>query len=620
MTSNQFNKILNGIDDNLILQAEKAVITPMKKRNKHIFSFGLIAASIVLVAALILLDLVPQGGSHSFDAGPVASSTNQQETPQQSQSATQSVQGHPSKLPTAAPTANPTRDLYPTDSTQAPIAGATQGLTPGRPTAKPTIWPEPPISATQAAPSTTMAPNKPNDAPPMPSYTQGNGEGYTQITENPFIEVNKTPTSYFSIDANTASYPNLRSLINKGYSIPKDAVRIEEMLNYFSYDYQTPNDSLLALNASLFDTPYNRNTKLLTIGLATKEVQFDSVKNNLVFLIDVSGSMMSDDKLPLVQQAFSMLAKNLNPEDRVSIVTYASGDKVALDGAYGYETKKIIGVIEDLFASGSTAGSRGIQTAYEIASKYFIKDGNNRVILATDGDFNVGITSTSELETFISQKRQSGIYFSVFGVGRGNIQSSIMETLALNGNGTYSYIDSVDEAKRALVDQIGGSMVTVAKDVKASITFDPKYVSSYRLIGYENKSLTQEEFEDTNTDAGELGSGHTVTLVYELELTDNALSNLDYLAHVAVRYKSVQGEEQPELKMGITGGAYHENLTDTDKFVSAVVEFGLLLRDSQYKQDASFSSLIQRIDGVNFNDELKQEFVALVKKYVQNIK
>lgn len=443
------------------------------------------------------------------------------------------------------------------------------------------------------------------------------GETYTEIKENAFIATAEQADSYFSIDANTASYPNLRSLIKNGFDIPKDAVRVEEMLNYFGYDYNTPEDgSILSLTASVFDTPYNSDTKLLTIGLAAQEVEFSETKNNLVFLIDTSGSMFSSDKLQLVQQAFMMLAENLNPEDRVSIVTYAGSDTIALEGAYGYETQKIIAVIEDLQAAGSTAGSEGIETAYKLAEKYFIEDGNNRVILATDGDFNVGISDTEELKSFIANKRSSGVYFSVFGVGRGNLQSEKMEALALSGNGTYSYIDSVTEAKRALVEQIGGSMITVAKDVKAGVVFNPEYVESYRLIGYENKLLTQEEFEDSSTDAGELGSGHTVTVVYEIKLTEASLTGDAALAQVDIRYKTpdaAETDDSLQLLLDIDGSAYHANMTDQDTFISSVVEFALLLRDSEYKQDASFDSLIARLNDLDLaEDEFKQEFRDLV--------
>ena len=458
-----------------------------------------------------------------------------------------------------------------------------------------------------------------------PMYPNGNynTEDYTEIIENGFIKTESAPSSYFSIDANTASYPNLRSLIKGGYSnIPKDAVRVEEILNYFNYDYQTPTDSsVLSLTSSVFDTPFNSDTKLMTIGLAAQEVEFSGVRNNLVFLIDVSGSMYSEDKLPLVQQAFMMLAENLNPEDRVSIVTYASGDSVPLAGAFGYEKQKIMAAVEDLTAGGSTAGSKGIRKAYALAEEYFIEGGNNRVILATDGDFNVGTVTTAGLEALISQKRESGIYLSVFGFGRGNLQSEKMETLALKGNGVYSYIDSVNEAKRALVEGVGGTMITVAKDVKAGITFNPKYIESYRLIGYENKLLTEEEFNDSNTDAGELGSGHTVTVVYEIKLTDKALAAGEKLADVIVKYKpteNVGGDatSEQEITLTVATDAYHAEMTDTDAFVASVIEFALILRDSEYKVDSDLNALITRLSDLDLSgDEFKMEFRELVIAY-----
>lgn len=453
-----------------------------------------------------------------------------------------------------------------------------------------------------------------------PLYEAGTaGEEYTEITENLFVSTAENSTSYFSIDSNTASYPNLRSLINNGYDIPRDAVRVEEMLNYFDYDYSTPTDgSILSLTSSLFDSPYNSETKLLTVGLAAQEVEFENVQNNIVFLIDVSGSMNSPDKLPLVQSAFMLLAENLNPTDRVSIVTYAGSDSVALDGAFGYEKQRIINVIEDLMAGGSTAGSKGITTAYELAQKYFIEGGNNRVILATDGDFNVGISNSRQLEKFISEKRESGVYFSAFAVGRGNTKIEKLETLANSGNGTYSYIDSLAEARRALVEQIGGSMVTVAKDVKAGITFNADYVESYRLIGYENKLLTQEEFEDESTDAGELGSGHTVTVVYELKLTEKALEQDENIAQVVVKYKPAQEQDdtEKEISLDVKTDVYHLEMSENDAFVSAVVEFALILRESEYMGDASLQAVIDRLTALDLsNDEFKAEFLTIVKKY-----
>lgn len=454
----------------------------------------------------------------------------------------------------------------------------------------------------------------------------GNNEGYTEIKENPFLQTATTPSSYFSIDANTASYPNLRNMIQGGMKIPKDAVRVEEMLNYFNYDYTTPTDgSVLSLTASLFDTPYNSQTKLLTVGLAAEKVDFSGVQNNLVFLIDVSGSMYADNKLPLVQQAFMMLAENLNPSDRVSIVTYAGEEKIALSGAYGYEKQKIMAVIEDLAANGSTAGSKGIETAYHLAEQFFIPGGNNRVILATDGDFNVGTVTNAGLERLISSKRNDGIYLSVFGFGRGNIQADKMETLALKGNGVFSYIDSVKEAKRALVEGIGGSIITVAKDVKAGITFNPDYVESYRLIGYENKLLSEDEFNDSNTDAGELGSGHTVSVVYELKMTDKAFREGENIAEVIIKYKPTanvggDGTQEKELTLAVGTECYRQIPTETDLFIASVVEFALILRQSAYKGDSNLDDLIARLAQLNLeNDEFKAEFRDLVSIYKTNI-
>jgi Ca-activated chloride channel family protein len=306
-------------------------------------------------------------------------------------------------------------------------------------------------------------------------------------------------------------------------------------------------------------------------------------------------------------------------------VTYASGDSVALSGAFGYEKQKIVAAIEDLTAGGSTAGSKGIYRAYQLAEEYFIKGGNNRVILATDGDFNVGTTTTFGLETLISAKRASGIYFSVFGFGRGNVQSDKMETLALKGNGTYSYIDSVKEAKKALVEGIGGSMITVAKDVKAGITFNPEYVDSYRLVGYENKLLTEDEFNDSKTDAGELGSGHTVTVVYEIVMTDKELVEGESIADVKVKYKPTENvggdaEAEKEITLSVGTEKYHTEMTDTDAFVSSVVEFALILRDSEYKADADLNALVTRLSDIDLSaDEFKEEFRNLVITYREKI-
>lgn len=465
-----------------------------------------------------------------------------------------------------------------------------------------------------------MAPNDWYDSTPDGEF---DGENYTEIIENPFVKTLEKPDSYFSIDVNTASYPNIRRYIEQGYiNFDKNAVRVEEMLNYFDYEYKTPTDgSVFALTSSVFDTPYNENTKLMTIGLAAQEIKFEQIQNNIVFLIDVSGSMNSANKLPLVQQSFSLLAENLNDNDRISIVTYAGSDRVVLEGAYGYEKDKILTAINNLRSGGSTAGSMGINRAYQIAEKYFVEGGNNRVILATDGDFNVGVTGVGGLEGLIAQKAKTGVYFSVFGFGTGNLQSAKMETLALNGNGTWGYIDSLKEAKRMLVEQIGGTLVTVAKDVKAGVTFNPEYVESYRLIGYENKQLSQDQFEDPNTDAGEVGSGHKLTVAYEIVLTDKAPVNGEKLADVIVKYKpteNVGGDAttEQELVLGVTTEAYRQDLSRDNEFVAAVVEFALILRNSKYKGDANLADLIARLDAMDFaNDEDRTEFRNIVKMY-----
>ncbi len=444
------------------------------------------------------------------------------------------------------------------------------------------------------------------------------GGSYTEIVENAFINTSDTNRSYFSIDVSTASFPNIRSTLKSGYLPQKDAYRIEEILNYFKFDYETPtNGDVFALNASMFSCPYNQETVLLTIGLAAEAVEFKNVQNNLVFLIDVSGSMYSENKLPLAQKAFKMLAENLNPTDRVSIVTYAGNETVALSGAYGYERDKILSVIDDLQAGGSTAGSAGILTAYQLASEYFIEGGNNRVILMTDGDFNVGISDTNALVSMISEKRSSGVYFSVYGFGMDNWQSDKMEALALAGNGMYGFIDSELEAKRALVDEIGGSLVVVAKDVKAGIVFNADYVDSYRLIGYETKQLTQDAFENTETDAGEIGSGHTVTVVYELKLCEGvSQSDMGTLATLELKYKTPDTNEDKTLALDVTTALYHEELTDQDAFVASVVEFVLLARDSVYKGDATLDDLIARLDGLDLTeDAYKAEFREIVKLY-----
>lgn len=459
-----------------------------------------------------------------------------------------------------------------------------------------------------------------------------NTEEYSAITENSFKSVAADPLSTFSIDTDTASYSNVRRMINNGQSIPADAVRIEEMINYFRYNYAEPKDGEpFSVTTEMTDCPWNPDTKLMRVGLKAPVVNMSERKPmNLVFLLDVSGSMDSYDKLPLVKKAFSLLAEYLEPEDRISIVTYASGDRVVLEGADGTNGAKIMQAINELQAGGGTAGSKGITTAYEIAEKYFIEGGNNRIMLATDGDLNIGQTSESELKSLVDEKRKNGVYMSVLGFGTGNIKDNKMETLADNGNGSYYYIDSEMEARRVLVEEMGGTLVTVAKDVKIQVEFNPAYVKGYRLIGYENRMLSAEDFADDSKDAGEIGAGHTVTALYEIadmnstmEFTSADLKysddnpgteNGEYLT-VNLRYKEPDGEESKLLVYPMSVEQYKPEMTADMKFAAAVAEFGMLLRGSEYKGTTTKDSVLALAEQSSGQDKYRAEFVELVKKY-----
>lgn len=459
-----------------------------------------------------------------------------------------------------------------------------------------------------------------------------NTEEYNDIQENGYQSVAMNPLSTFSIDVDTASYSNIRRMITDGYYFDSGAVRLEEMINYFSYDYETPqNGEPFSVTTELSDCPWNKDSKLMLVGLQSEKVNFsDTSASNLVFLIDVSGSMMDSDKLPLVQKAFGLLTENLTQKDRVSIVTYASGDAVILEGANGTETEKIMEAIYELEASGSTAGSAGIETAYEIAERYFISDGNNRVILATDGDLNVGITSESELTDLITEKKESGVYLSVLGFGQGNIKDNKMEALADKGNGNYSYIDSLLEAKKVLVDEMGATLVTIAEDVKLQLEFNPNVVKGYRLVGYENRMLAAEDFEDDTKDAGEIGAGHSVTALYEVVLNDSKIEiptsdlkyqaqsefimNEDELLTISIRYKR-PGEDKSNLMTNVVlADSWTSKMPKNLNFASAVAEFGMLLRDSEYKGTSSYDGILEQLNSYSFTGDIyREEFVELVK-------
>jgi Ca-activated chloride channel family protein len=458
-----------------------------------------------------------------------------------------------------------------------------------------------------------------------------NTEEYNTIIENNFKSVSNYPVSTFSADVDTASYSNVRRMIQEGSYIDPGAVRIEEMINYFSYDYAAPEgEHPFAVTTELADCPWNQDTKLLLVGIQTDKVDFsDSPASNLVFLIDVSGSMYDENKLPLVQKAFAMLTENLTQKDKISIVVYAGDDAVILDGANGMEKERIIAAIDQLEAGGSTAGSEGIETAYALAEKNFIRGGNNRVILATDGDLNVGITSESELSELISEKKESGVYLSVLGFGMGNYKDNKMEALADKGNGNYAYIDSLLEAKKVLVEEMGATLFTVAKDVKLQVEFNPNTVKGYRLVGYENRLLATEDFNDDTKDAGEIGAGHSVTALYEIALSNSELNipstELKYqdqsanmedgeLLTVSIRYKKPAESTSILMEEVVRADQYMETLPKNLRFAAAVAEFGMILRNSEFKGSSTYEGILALLCLEDFSqDSYRQEFVELVQ-------
>lgn len=465
-------------------------------------------------------------------------------------------------------------------------------------------------------------------------YVDFNTEEYNTIVENSYMSVAANPLSTFSIDVDTASYTNLRRMINDRSDIPESAIRIEEMINYFDYSYPAPAENEpFSVTTEMADCPWNDETKLMLIGLQAEDIDLsERAPMNVVFLIDVSGSMYSGDKLPLVQQSFSMLTENLTPQDRVSIVTYAGDDKVVLEGADGNQKQEILDAINSLEAGGSTAGAAGINTAYEIAEKYFISGGNNRIVLATDGDLNVGVSSESDLTDLVEKKRESGVFLSVLGFGSGNIKDNKMEALADNGNGNYSYIDSELEAKKVLVEEMGGTLFTVAKDVKIQVEFNPAYIKGYRLIGYENRALAAEDFEDDTKDAGEIGAGHTVTALYEIVTNDSAMElssdDLKYsenkgeengeMLTVAIRYKEPDGEQSKLLEYPVSESVYSETMSENLTFAAGVAQFGLVLRDSEYKGSSTCQSVLTLLADYDYSgDVYKDEFIYLVKQMKQ---
>jgi Ca-activated chloride channel homolog len=453
--------------------------------------------------------------------------------------------------------------------------------------------------------------------PPDYAGTAGemNTEEYGRIADNPFLETVRNPLSTFSIDVDRASYSNVRRFLTDNQRPPRDAVRIEEMVNYFSYDYRDPSAGQpFSLTTEIAGCPWNEKNRLLLIGLQGRRIDTaDLPPGNLVFLIDVSGSMQDANKLPLVKSALHLLVDQLRPQDRVAIVAYAGNAGLVLPSTDGNEKGTIHEAIEQLEAGGSTAGGEGIVLAYKVARESFVEGGNNRVILATDGDFNVGVSSDGELERLIEEKRRSRISLSVLGFGTGNIKDSKMELLADKGNGNYAYIDTIHEARKVFVRELGATLTTIAKDVKLQIEFNPAKVRAYRLIGYENRLLRAEDFHDDAKDAGEMGAGHSVTALYELVPPDSdqvlpAVDPLKYqtatvpdaegaspeLLTLKLRYKEPDAElsrllTQPVLDATAPIAAASENL----RFAAAVAELGLLLRESPHKGEASYDQVAE---------------------------
>lgn len=464
-----------------------------------------------------------------------------------------------------------------------------------------------------------------------------NTNEYDDLAENSWMSTQTSPFSTFGADVDTASYTNIRYNIMNGYDVDPASVRIEEMINYFHYDYAEPEgDDKFAVYIEYADCPWNEDTKLALISLNTEAVDFsEAPDSNIVFLIDTSGSMYYDNKLPLVQQSLCLLAENLTEKDRISIVTYAGSDTVVLEGVSGDNYYEITKAIEELEAGGSTNGSAGIETAYDIAEKYYIEGGNNRVILATDGDLNVGVTSEGALEKLITKKKETGVYLSVLGFGDGNYKDNKLETLADKGNGNYAYIDTLFEAKRALVDDMGANLITVAKDVKLQVEFNPAQIKGYRLIGYENRVMAAEDFADDTKDGGEMGAGHTVTAIYEIVPVDSAMEipevdskydttegnytgeYSDELFTVNVRYKEPEEDSSKLNSYVCTTDDYMEKGSDNLRWAASVAAFGMYLKDSEYMGSTDVEMILElatSVDGYN-DDPYKVEFIDMVKYY-----
>jgi len=468
---------------------------------------------------------------------------------------------------------------------------------------------------------------------------RGDAESYSHLEENPFLAVARAPLSTFAVDVDTASYTNTRRFLNENQLPPKDAVRIEEFINYFSYDYPQPvGTAPFSVTTEVSSCPWDTSHRLVHIGLQGKRIAQENLPpSNLVFLIDVSGSMMEPDKLPLVKSSLAMLAERMTARDHVAIVVYAGQSGLVLPSTPGDRKGEIIGALARLEAGGSTNGGEGIMLAYKIAQDSFIKGGINRVILATDGDFNVGVTGEDDLSRLIEEKRKSGVFLSVLGFGTGNVKDSTMEKLADCGNGNYAYVDTLNEARKVFGQEIGGTLYTIAKDVKIQVEFNSQLAAAYRLIGYENRLLADRDFNDDKKDAGDIGAGHTVTALYEVvpygqKYTNSGVGELKYqkpaqnsstmtnskeLLTVKLRYKEPQANASKLLNIGVVdGGEQLGKASDNLKFSSVVAAFGMLLKDSKYKGDVNYNQVLQLAKASTGADlqGYRTEFVHLVER------
>jgi len=464
-----------------------------------------------------------------------------------------------------------------------------------------------------------------------------NTESYDLVQENEFLDVVDNPYSTFSIDVDAASYSNVRRFLESGQMPPADAVRIEELVNYFSYDYPDPEgDEPFSINNEVTRCPWTPENQLVHIGLQGKRVPLEDMPpNDLVFLLDVSGSMQPPNKLPLLKKAFRLLTNNLREEDRVAIVVYAGAAGLVLPSTPGSDKQKIFDAIDGLQAGGTTAGGAGIKLAYKIAEENFIEDGNNRVILATDGDFNTGVSSDAEMVRLIEEKRESGVFITALGFGYGNYKDSKLEKIADHGNGHYAYIDDIAEARKVLVNELGATLYTIAKDVKIQVEFNPAKVKSYRLIGYENRMLKKEDFDDDKKDAGEIGAGHSVTALYEIVPTDRKrvakkdhktkymtvsvdpeAFETDEILTVRFRYKAPDGDTSKQITQTLadSDGRFDEASEDF-RFAAAVVQFGMLLRESEFKGESSYAGVLSIAKSATGEDKhgYRHEFVRLVE-------